>query len=517
MKIYNYSLIVVFFFATILTAFAQQEDREANFHFKSENYPVAIKLYEKLYAKDTANKEYNYKLGYSYLQCNNNPPAALTHLLIVQDDHKTDAEFQFLLGRAYLYNYKFGKAKTCFDAAKNLAGKDEDLKTNAETWHQMSENAERMVKSPLDVTFVNMGKYINTDMDEITPFVTPDNDMLLYTTNKKYDSKFFIYINNVYYSMHDNGVFKKGKPLGAVNSVDDEFMAGISLNNENIYVQLQGFEGFQDLVCSERKLKGFRGKEGLGDNVNSKFAEFAACETVTGDTLFFSSNREGGMGGMDIYYSLKLPTGDWGIARNAGDKINSPYDDDFPVLSTDESKMYFTSNRPESMGGYDIFECDINETTHEFGEPKNIGYPLNNVFDNKTIAFSDNERYAYVSAIKPDGFGYNDLYQVIFNQKDPSVKILIFDFKKQEGENLVPFATADTTLKIMSYQKGKVEFGEYAYDTINSRATIAFPPGTYNVEITGKNIETNAQKVVVPDEPTGNKIDKQEVILQLKK
>ncbi len=495
---------------------AQSDEREANYHFKSENYAVSLKQYKKLFEKDTTNIEYSYRLGISYLNCNSNPKAALQYLLRAETEKNTDPLFLFSLGKAYLYNHKIQKAKEKFESCKNIAGKNETLKIEADTWYNMAENAKTMIKSPLDVSFINMGKYINSEMDELTPFVTPDNDILLYTSNIKYDHKFFIYTYNVFYSNKDNGFFKKGRLLSAVNSMDDEFMAGVSLTNERIYVQLQGYDGFQDLIYSDRNGKGYRGKKGMNKNINSKYAEFGACETANGDTLFFSSGREGGFGGMDLYFSLKLPTGEWSMPRNLGDKINTPYDEDFPVLSNNGGKMYFTSNCPQSMGGFDIFESKINAATREFGKPKNLGYPLNDVFDNKTIAFSDNNRYAYVSAIKPDGFGFTDLYRVIFNQMDPAVKIIILNFKKLEGENKVPYAAADTSLKITAFQKGKVVFGEYAYDFNSSSATIALPPGSYSMEIVGTKTKVFTYKISVPDIPSGKKIEKKEIVLEPK-
>jgi hypothetical protein len=312
-----------------------------------------------------------------------------------------------------------------------------------------------------------------------------------------------------------DGYFKKGKQLSAVNSIDDEYIAGVSLSNERIFVQLQGYEGFQDFISSNRNGKTFIGKTLLNKNINSKAAEIACYETEAGDTLFFSSDREGGFGGMDIYYSLKLPTGEWSIPVNLGKKINTIYDEDYPVISSDGNKLYFSSNRPQSMGGYDIFVSKITKN-REFVSPKNIGYPLNDVYDNQTIAFSNNDRYAYVSAIKPDGYGYADLYRVIFLQKDPAAKIFKLKFVIKNDKTKNPFAESDTTLKITAYQKGKIIFGEYAYNPKYSSTTIALPPGYYTIEITGKHIENYSYKITVPEIPSGSKFSKKEIVLKLK-
>jgi len=495
--------------------FAQQDIKQANYHFKSENYPVAFKLYSKLYKKDTNNAEYAYRLGICQLNTNNNPAQALEYLLKVEKERNGDPVYQMDLGRAYMYNYKFNDAVKHFEECKNKAGKNIDIKEVADLWISMANNAKVMVKNPVDVSFVNMGKYINSAMDELTPYITPDNEILLYTTNRKFDAQVNLYTYDVYYSYMTYGYFKKGKQLSAVNSIDDEYIAGVSLTNERIFIQLQGYEGFQDFISSNKKGKNFMGKTFLNKNVNSKAAEIACYETVSGDTLFFSSDREGGFGGMDIYYSLKLPTGEWSVPLNLGDKVNTIYDEDYPVISADGSKLYFSSNRPQSMGGYDIFVSNITKN-REFTTPKNIGYPLNDVFDNHTIAFSNNDRYAYVSAIKPDGYGYTDLYRVVFLQKDPAVKIFKLKFVVQNGDKKNPFAKADTTLKITAYQKGKVIFGEYAYNPKYSSSTIALPPGYYTIVVTGKYIEEYSYKVTVPEIPSGSKFSKKEIILKLK-
>ena len=84
------------------------------------------------------------------------------------------------------------------------------------------------------------------------------------------------------------------------------------------------------------------------------------------------------------------------------------------------------------------------------------------------------------------------------------------------GESKKPFAKTDDTIKIKAYSKGKVVFGEYAYDSSSSSATIALPPGTYNIEIKGQLIKDFSYKVVVPDVPSGSKIEGKVIDLQYK-
>jgi len=502
--------------ALFTTTYGQKTERDGNYHFKSENYSVALDIYQSLYKADTANININYRLGVCYLNCNSNPKAALTHLEFISASKESDPIYYFELGKAYLYNYKFANATESFTKSKNLSAKNPEFSHLSTLWLSMTENAKKLTREPLDVSFINLGKYINSKMDELTPVISADGENLFYTSNRKFDRSYNLYTYDIFYSEISYNAFKKGKAFTAANTMDDELIAGISATGDRVFVQLQGYDAFEDIAECTRRGKGFDKKNLLLGQVNSKSAESGAALSLTGDTLFFSSNREGGKGGFDIYYSKRLPTGEWGIPINLSDKINTAYDEDFPHMSVDGRTLYFCSNGPNSMGGFDVFKT-ILQANGEFSEPINLGFPLNDVFDNKTVAFSANQRYAYVSAIRSDGFGYSDVYRVIFNQQDPSVKLFIVKMKTGTKENNAEFAATDTTLAVTAFKKGKIVFGKYAYDANSSQSTIALPPGNYILEISGKTTETKSMKITVEDVPGKDKIIKETVFLEPKK
>lgn len=109
-----------------------------------------------------------------------------------------------------------------------------------------------------------------------------------------------------------------------------------------------------------------------------------------GNTLFFSSEREGGKGGTDIWISRKLPNGKWSEPVNAGDNINTPCDELSPFITLDGKTLLFASAGHETLGGYDIFSTPLanalytstvsNAPAH-IGKAVNIGAPLNTTAD----------------------------------------------------------------------------------------------------------------------------------------
>ncbi|MBR4620794.1 MAG: PD40 domain-containing protein [Salinivirgaceae bacterium] len=493
-------------------AAVSQDVREANYQFKIENYQVALKMYLNAYKRDTGNADINYGIGVCRTKTNAAPDKALPHLLKAESKYGQEADYLLALAKAYFFNYKFDKARETLNKATVK------LKGNAEADRLKIhiDNAEKMVKSPLNVTFVNLGKGINSDMDEITPMLTPDNEIMVYSSNRKYDTSLKEYMWDVQYSNSESGDFKKTKAATAFNTVEDEMVAGLSLNGFEMYFYQDAYGIDRDLLISTIEAGGFKGKTQLPPSINTKGMEKSAYSTWTGDTLIFASDGHGGEGGFDLFYTVRLPNGDWCQPTSLGKTVNSQYDELYPMLSTDGKKLYFCSNGTKSMGGFDVFVCSIDLKTLKVGEPRNIGYPLNDVYDNFTISYTNDGNYAYVSATKPDSYGYTDIYRVVFNDKDPMVKLYIVKLQIAQGENKVDFAETETDLKVSVLTKGKTLFGTYNYNPATSSVNVALLPGDYVLEIEGNTIEPFSMKISAPNGP-GKKIENLKAVVKLKK
>ena len=137
------------------------------------------------------------------------------------------------------------------------------------------------------------------------------------------------------------------------------------------------------------------------------------------------------------------------------------------------------------------------------------------MYDNLTISYTLDGTYAYVSAIRPDSYGYADIYRVVFNEKDPMVKLYIVKLQMAQGDTKVDFAETETDLKV-SVLKGKTLFGTYNYNPATSSINIALLPGDYVLEIEGKTIEPYTKKINVPNAP-GKKIENMSAVIKLKK
>lgn len=132
-------------------------------------------------------------------------------------------------------------------------------------------------------------------------------------------------------------------------------------------------------------------------------------------TYIFSSKRNGGYGGYDLYVTA-FRNGRWLKPKNLGPKINSPFDEISPCLSKDGIKLYFSSNRVESFGGYDVFESEYNIHTRSWNMPENMGSPINSALDETYFYLSANGISANFTSNRKDGFGGSDLYIAYFKK-----------------------------------------------------------------------------------------------------
>jgi len=156
--------------------------------------------------------------------------------------------------------------------------------------------------------------------------------------------------------------------------------------------------------------------EKLNNNINSKANETHACITDNGKTLYFTSDREGGFGGFDIYKSELDANGGWGAPQNIGATINSYLDEVTPFISEDSNTLYFSSQGHYNIGGFDIFKSTLKGDS--WTKPENLGYPFNTTDDDVFFFPLQNGKIAYYSKFKETGFGENDIYRIeIFEQE----------------------------------------------------------------------------------------------------
>lgn len=121
--------------------------------------------------------------------------------------------------------------------------------------------------------------------------------------------------------------------------------------------------------------------------------------------LYFSSDMPGGYGNSDIYVVDILAGDKYSKPKNLGAYINSPYRDNFPEVNN--ALLYFTSDKPGGYGDLDIYMVPIENL---FIEPTNIGAPMNSKYDDFSFVINDKMRKGYFTSNRPQGKGGDDIY-----------------------------------------------------------------------------------------------------------
>lgn len=384
------------------------------------NFQVAERWYNKVYKKDN---------GKVY-------PDALLHLATSKKS-----------------NGRYKDAIKMFDKyAKRNAKKFPEKAAQATKESQNCAYALMLIKNPLPLTINHIDSMVNSKTGEYGPF---EKDSVLYfngvkSVNNTIESK--VYSSNVH-----GHKFSKFKGLDSLLNATGVNMSNVVFNpsGNKLYCLRcdevnAGSKSQCDIFEFSYKNNAFEPGVKLAPEINLKgFTNTHPSLTMVNGTLvmFFSSNRPGGEGGMDIWYSAQDKDGNWQPAVNAGKKVNTPEDEITPFFCNPCQTLFFSSTFHKGMGGFDIFKSHLENG--QYGEPENVGYPLNSPQNDMYFKYNDTRSKAYFTSNR-EGSYYekyetccNDIYYVslpgnndsVMAEKEPRDSVYI---AKSRLQTLVP-------------------------------------------------------------------------------
>ncbi len=183
--------------------------------------------------------------------------------------------------------------------------------------------------------------------------------------------------------------------------------SSLSYDGNTLLLDMEDPEN-SDLYLSQFKKGRWSKVEPLSKEINSKWNETNGSFSADGKTLYFTSNRKGGEGDLDIYRSI-LQGDVWSAPQNLGPEVNTPYNEETPFVSADNKELYFSSEGHKGMGGYDVFRYDL---SNPGSEVENLGYPVNTTENNLFYVPYGDGSTAYYAFRGPDSYGGRDIYRV---------------------------------------------------------------------------------------------------------
>ncbi len=270
----------------------------------------------------------------------------------------------------------------------------------------------------------NLGPNINTSAIEAGSSITVDSSKLYFTSDRAGGQGAY----DIWVSEYNNG-WQTPINLGSnINTSDYDLQPSISSDGSKLYFSSDrpGGLGSFDIYVSEYAGGVWQPATNLGPNVNS--AEMELCPSVSADgmRLYFESGRAGGYGLTDIWIS-KYSGGSWQPAINLGDSINTFRYESEPIESNDGLTLYFSSNRPGTLGGYDIWQSA--NVGGVWQSPINLGSNINTTLEETSPDISSNSTKLYFAAAEWNG-GYGD-YDIWVSEYQPGVEEMSANTIKQ--------------------------------------------------------------------------------------
>ncbi|WP_289054621.1 hypothetical protein [Carboxylicivirga marina] len=410
---------------------AQRQESKAYFkalnYVETDDYDKAIVAFKNIVSDSPAFVEAYLQLGLCYLNTNTGADSAIVVLqngmgLLSANEQSQilGQDFFMALGKAYQVSLQPDSALLVYDELlSRLTEKDKGFKKEIELEMQNCENAKVFLANPIQLTITNLGEEVNSLYDDHSPLVNVYDDLLLFTSRRKggklpelVDGQ---YPEKVYYTERDTAAWEKAELLN-VFFKNQEHESGLSLSADgnSLFIYRNDNEG-KSIYVSYLENNEWTEPVKMPHPINSIASETHASISSDRSTLFFTSDREGGYGGIDIYMCKKDAYGRWGEARNLGPSVNTRFDEETSMIHPDGYTLYFASEGHNSMGRMDVFYTQMNADS-TWSLPVNLGYPINTPDDDFFFLPTLDKSHAYYASARfNDNHGGSDIYRVEFD------------------------------------------------------------------------------------------------------
>ena len=400
--------------------------RKGDSYFKNRMYDAALQQYMRAFNVVEDHSPLNYKIAVCHLY-GVNPLSALE--FFEKTDPGVASDYYSLKGIALIYHKRFEEANQSFVrhrerlTPRQLRG--QDAKINR--FIAISNFSAQAVQDSLPVFVNNAGPQVNSYYDDYNAveFFGGETPSLYFTSRRPPDNRTDIESFNE----HPERILVSHQ---FVNGVASEAMNS-RLRAPNRHLSVAGV----DNSSGKSVLLYFRGKKSFGDvfrvqfnadekpNKNKRFnrhiskknsKEGTISLTASGDA-YFISNRWGGMGGNDIWFAERKGNNRFAKAVNLT-SLNTPLDEASVYVTPDGNTLYFSSNGLPGMGGFDIYKSE-RQPDRTWGEPVNMGYPINSPGDDMYYRLTADPNTALISSERGGGFGGLDIYYIVNDLRIP--------------------------------------------------------------------------------------------------
>lgn len=339
----------------------QNRQTEADYFFMNQRYEEALPLYLGLLTPGSSDPSLNFKIGKCYLESRSQKEKAVPFLrkasVFSSSPVEGPGKSNDILTMAYKYlgdacflSHRFDSALSSYEIFKKnypcpaAFGFSTDPGTR-----DICDEVNRKMEMSL------LGKKITESLACLPADESKDE-----------------FFENIILSRE---TIAGAETVSSRNPPDMQFEATVAASTDGqvilIYKNAGGKAELFTIGLSENQ---WTAEERLSRAVNLSGWETGEYLSADGRVMYFASAQEGGYGGKDIYKCEKLPDGKWSKAMNLGKVINSPYNEEAPFIYTDETTLFFSSDRNDT-GGFEVFVSRLSEDGSRT-EPESVGFPV---------------------------------------------------------------------------------------------------------------------------------------------
>ncbi len=330
----------------------------------------------------------------------------------------------YFLGKTQRMLFQFDEAKVSLNKYLNATIRRSKMyEDDAKSLVANMDALKALFSNPVEFKPQNLGSKINSDDGEYWPGMTLDGKYFYYTRSPMTREG----NEDFYRSEIKDSIWGPGIKLPApLNSAANEGTISISADGKTIFfssttrMNSQGVPmgiGRQDIYLALYNNGNWSAPINLGQPVNSTDWDAQPSISPDGLTLYFTSGRPGGYGGLDIWKSV-FKDGRFQTPVNLGPEINTNRDEQAPFIHYDNKTLYFSSNGHLGAGGLDVFVATLGDDG-KFSKPTNIGVPINTEQDELGLIVDRFGKFGYLSSERPGGYGKLDIYKF---ELPPSLK-----------------------------------------------------------------------------------------------
>lgn len=355
---------------------------------KYGDYYGASKWYKQALDIDSTYLDIVFKYAEALRKYNDYAKAESKYYYIYKKDRGKDYPLApFWHAMMLKYNGKYNDAKKSFKRAKRFFTRDRKGYHYLKIMNEIKscEEALNIIRDSIPIDIKNLGNSVNTYSSELGGTLLNDSTVIFSSLrDEKMEDDYVVvdtslYLVRLFKGSKQGNIWKSDEKLdekinepnyhvanGCLNPKGDVFYYTKCDRNFNCKIYAIQYENNNWKTPYEVK----------GINIDGyTTTQPSIAEIDKKEVLFFSSNRPGGKGKMDIWYSRKNDYGKFMAPANAGEVINTIEDEITPFYNPKDTSLYFSSNWHYGLGGFDIFKSKSDLITFE--KPENMGYPIN--------------------------------------------------------------------------------------------------------------------------------------------